>query len=119
MSVPPASDADFDWAAYDRAVLRTAPPFHAPYVLANLALGVAGEAGEVADLIKKQIFHQHTPNPDQLIEELGDVLWYVAALAATIPVPIQEIARRNVHKLEHRYPQGFDPARSRNRPPTV
>jgi NTP pyrophosphatase (non-canonical NTP hydrolase) len=101
---------------YTAAVMRTAPPAHAPGLLANLALGVAGEAGEVADLIKKQIFHPHDPEPDRLIAELGDVLWYVAALASTLSVPLEEVARRNVAKLQARYPAGFDPARSRERP---
>lgn len=100
---------------YTAAVMRTAPPTHAPGLLANLALGVAGEAGEVADLIKKQIFHYHDPDPDRLIEELGDVLWYVTALASTLSVPLDEVARRNVAKLRARYPAGFDPARSRTR----
>lgn len=101
---------------YTAAVMRTAPPTHAPGLLANLALGVAGEAGEVADLIKKQIFHDHDPDPDRLIEELGDVLWYVTALAYTLNVPLEEVARRNAAKLKARYPTGFDPARSRERP---
>ena len=45
-----------------------------------LQLGLVGEAGEVADLIKKIEGHGHPPDPEKLIKELGDVLWYVAVL---------------------------------------
>jgi len=45
-----------------------------------LQLGLVGEAGEVADLIKKIKGHGHSPDPEKLIKELGDVLWYVAVL---------------------------------------
>ncbi len=45
-----------------------------------LQLGLVGEAGEVADLIKKVEGHGHKPDREKLIKELGDVLWYVAVL---------------------------------------
>lgn len=45
-----------------------------------LQLGLVGEAGEVADLIKKVEGHGHPANREKLIKELGDVLWYVAVL---------------------------------------
>lgn len=102
----------------DRAgVARTIPAgaAHRDHHLVNFALGVAGEAGEVADLIKKQVSHGHTPDPDSLIEELGDVLWTVSALARTLDVPLEEVARRHLAKLQRRYPAGFDTERSRER----
>jgi NTP pyrophosphatase (non-canonical NTP hydrolase) len=48
------------------------------------ALGLTGEAGEVADLIKKAVFHRHPFDREALIKELGDVLWYVAALCTKL-----------------------------------
>ena len=81
-------------------------------------LGIAGEAGEVADLAKKQVFHAHPWNTDvadKLEKELGDVLWYVAATADSIGVTLDEVATMNVEKLRARYPAGFDPERSKNR----
>lgn len=105
------------WEDYSAGVARTIPAgaAHRDHHLVNFALGVAGEAGEVADLIKKQVFHGHTPDPDSLIEELGDVLWYVTALAGTLGVPLEEVAHRNLAKLQRRYPAGFDTERSRER----
>jgi len=40
-------------------------------------IGLAGEAGEVAELIKKGIFHKHGINTEELKKELGDCLWYL------------------------------------------
>lgn len=79
------------------------------------ALGLAGEAGEVADLIKKTVFHRHDLDRDALIKELGDVLWYVAALCTKLGIPMSEVMERNVAKLKARYPTGWDNERSINR----
>lgn len=83
--------------------------------LATLGLGIAGEAGEVADLIKKHLGHGHDLDWHKLREELGDVLWYVACLADRFGIPLSEVASVNVEKLERRYPDGFDSARSIHR----
>jgi NTP pyrophosphatase (non-canonical NTP hydrolase) len=76
------------------------------------ALGVAGEAGEVADLLKKHLFHGHSLDRDKLVKELGDVLWYVAAIGFIYGIPMQEIADVNIEKLSKRYPDGFSNAAS-------
>lgn len=83
--------------------------------LTNYALGLTGEAGEVADLIKKSVFHGHNVPMDELIKELGDVLWYIASLASTIDVSLEDIANKNTDKLKTRYPEGFDQNKSINR----
>lgn len=79
------------------------------------ALGLAGEAGEVADLLKKSLFHGHQVDPATLRKELGDVLWYIAALATMSGLTLEEIAAANIEKLRRRYPQGFSEAASRAR----
>lgn len=85
--------------------------------LTTLALGVAGEAGEVADLVKKHIGHGHPLDREKLSKELGDVLWYVARMAATIGYDLAFIANQNIDKLTARYPDGFTTAASLNRKP--
>lgn len=79
------------------------------------ALGLAGEAGEVVDLIKKAVFHRHPLDRDMLIKELGDVLWYVAALCSKLDVPLSEVMDRNIAKLKARYPEGYSSAASQAR----
>ncbi len=72
-----------------------------------LALGLAGEAGEVAEIIKKNERHGKPINPEHLREELGDVLWYLTVLAEVNGLSLAEIAVANIDKLKARYPQGF------------
>lgn len=75
-------------------------------------LGLAGEAGEVADLIKKQIYHQHGLDREALKKELGDVLWYVAALCSNVGLSLDDVMRANIEKLKARFPEGYDAART-------
>ena len=75
--------------------------------LSNMALGLAGEAGETADLLKKHLFHGKPLNADEVVKELGDVLWYVAGMATAVGVSLGDVAQRNVDKLRTRYPDGF------------
>lgn len=79
------------------------------------ALGLAGEAGEVADTIKKAVFHQHGIDRDLLILELGDVLWYVAALCSELDTSMSIVMKRNIAKLQTRYPNGYNSDESKVR----
>ncbi|MBC1605673.1 nucleoside triphosphate pyrophosphohydrolase family protein [Listeria rocourtiae] len=88
---------------------------HTDPAMVNFALGIAGEAGEVADMVKKYRFHGHQLDEDAMAKELGDVLWYVSQLAACIDVDLEEIAKRNIDKLKRRYPDGFSEQDSINR----
>lgn len=101
---------------YQQLAQRTDSPNNsAPGKLENGVLGMCGEAGECADLVKKYFFQGHELDQDKLAEEIGDVLWYVAETAAGIGMTLEEIARLNIDKLKKRYPCGFDAERSRNR----
>lgn len=105
-----------DFERYQRQALRTANDFHTGKEwLCNVGLGLAGEAGEVADLIKKIAFHGHPLDRDKLMDEMGDVLWYLALAAEVLGMSLDEIANRNIDKLWERYPAGFDSVRSRER----
>ena len=88
---------------------------HDPGELLYGALGLTGEAGEVADSIKKVIFHGHKSDYEALVKELGDVCWYIALLCHAIGVPLEEVMSRNIEKLEKRYPEGFSESASINR----
>ncbi len=83
------------------------------------ALGIAGEAGEVADYIKKIVGHGHALDKAKLSKELGDVLWYCAALADDAGLSLADIATGNIEKLRARYPDGFSTAASIARVDTV
>lgn len=77
--------------------------------LAYAALGLAGEAGEFADKVKK-VIRDYGGQPCLLrramIRELGDVLWYVNACAIELDTDLVEVAQRNLEKLEGRAERG-------------
>jgi len=83
--------------------------------LAVLGLGIAGEAGEIADVIKKVVGHGHPKERKKMCDELGDLMWYIAMIAAEYQLSLYDIAGRNVEKLQKRYPSGFSTERSINR----
>lgn len=71
------------------------------------AMGLAGESGEVIDLIKKHLFHGKPLDNNKLIEELGDVRWYLELLFVCTGTTMTEVEERNIAKLRKRYPNGF------------
>ena len=78
-------------------------------------LGIVGEAGEVSEIVKKYIGHGHLIDIDKITKELGDVLWYIADVAAQLGIDLDDVATRNIDKLKMRYPQGFTHNDSINR----
>ncbi len=101
---------------YQRQALRTLAGGLTPRErLTNAALGLSGEAGEFADTVKKHLFHGHPLEHDELIKELGDVLWYVALACDTLELPMSAVMEANIAKLRRRYPEGFSSERSRQR----
>lgn len=101
---------------YQREASKTAN-LQGPVALRRLnwSLGIAGEAGEIAELLKKHTFHDHALDEEELAKELGDLLWYVSQLASDLGYTLEEIARMNLEKLAKRYPQGFSSYHSVNR----
>lgn len=83
--------------------------------LFNGVLGLVGEAGECADLMKKHYYQDGREIYTDLIDELGDVLWYIAETASALDVTLDSIAQHNIEKLTRRYPEGFSADRSLHR----
>ncbi|MGX5442879.1 nucleoside triphosphate pyrophosphohydrolase family protein [Bacillus thuringiensis] len=92
----------------------------------NAALGLTGEAGEVADVVKKAIFHGHGFDPahcpgeeegntHKIALELGDILYYISIMSHEMGYTLEDIAQMNISKLVTRYPDGFSREASQNR----
>ena len=98
-----------DFNAYQRSASRTAiyPDEHR---ILYPALGLAGEAGEVANKVKKLVRDGIENRPEdwreQIASEIGDVLWYCAALATDLNLTLGMIAAQNEVKLSARKDAG-------------
>lgn len=120
--------SDFSLDAYQAEAKRTAPrdpDAYPPRIKGDAdsaaifdrviwSLGLTGEAGEFADLMKKVHGHGHELDLEKAKKELGDVLWYLAVLADSLGLTLSEVAKANVAKLRARYPDGFTVAASKH-----
>ncbi len=85
----------------------------------NYLLGLSGETGELVNVFKKAFYHASMDIDDiksgmdrykaleSIVDELGDVLWYYAALANLLDINLSIILMNNIDKLQKRYPEGF------------
>ena len=83
--------------------------------LMTAAIGMLAESGEFAEVMKKIIFQGKEFNEDErfhMKRELGDVLWYWVQGCLALGYTPEEIMKENIAKLEKRYPNGFEIARS-------
>ena len=95
---------DMTLSSYQKAASSTAiyPTQHA---ITYPALGLAGEAGEVANKVKK-IIRDGKLDKASLKAEIGDCLWYIAALCRDLNVDLGDIAKANLEKLQDRKARG-------------
>lgn len=87
---------------------RTTAIYSVQHAVVYPALGLVGEAGELTNKLKK-ILRDGKPAEGarlELADELGDVLWYVAALATDLRFSLSAIAERNLAKLASRAERG-------------
>lgn len=103
------SDEDYDWdftlSDYQERARQTAiyPSEHSKtYPL----LGLMGEVGEFANKYKKVIRDNKPFDPEDVISEIGDILWYVALLAYDFGFDLEYIAHKNIEKLSDRKDRG-------------
>jgi NTP pyrophosphatase (non-canonical NTP hydrolase) len=92
---------------YQQKALKTAI-FPKEYAIIYPALGLAGEAGEVADKVKKIVRDRNTSDQMKrdIAAEIGDCLWYCAVLANDLGFDLAQIADSNLSKLADRQQRG-------------
>lgn len=76
--------------------------------------GIAAECGEIHALYQK-IYQGHDLTTERIIDELGDLLWFIAELCDCCYLNLEQVATNNIDKLRARYPEGFDAERSLHR----
>ncbi|MCR5490833.1 MAG: nucleoside triphosphate pyrophosphohydrolase family protein [Bacilli bacterium] len=101
---------------YQKLSLKTLNPnLKGKDILINAVMGLCGEAGETIDIVKKHLHQGHELDRDGLINELGDVAWYLAEACTALDVSLSEVLERNIAKLKKRYPEGFETEKSVHR----
>ena len=99
-----------NFSDYQKQAITTNAMTDSPYATTYYTLGLIGEAGEIAEKIKK-VLRNHDGDFNQLdkadiTREMGDVLWYLAALADDFGITLEDIAVVNLAKLADRQTRG-------------
>jgi len=71
-----------------------------------MTVGVSGEAGELLDAIKKHTMYNKPLDVENVIEEIGDVLFYLTGIANVLGFTLDDCAQVNAEKLSKRYSEG-------------
>lgn len=106
-------DAD----TYAKLAIRTANDMGSDQLnLVHAAMGIAGESGEVLDLVKKMFAYGKPLDRQKLLEEVSDITWYISLMLGVLGSSFGEVFDLNIKKLESRYPDlKFDADRAINR----
>ena len=100
---------------YQELAIRTLGEGSNTEHLINGVMGLWGESGECIDIVKKHTFQGHELDREHLLEEIGDVAWYLAVIAHSLNASLDDALVANIEKLKKRYPNGFEAERSINR----
>jgi NTP pyrophosphatase (non-canonical NTP hydrolase) len=83
--------------------------------LLHAALGMQTESAEFSDMLKKSIFYGKPLDEVNLLEELGDQLWYISLALRALNSSFEEVMAKNIEKLKARYPHKFTEDKALNR----
>ena len=102
---------------YQELCKRTgSPEFNFPNVkLLHAAMGCVTESAELMDAMKKAMFYGHKIDRTNIIEELGDLTWYISQALTELGISYSEIWERNIAKLRAWYPQQFEADKANHR----
>jgi NTP pyrophosphatase (non-canonical NTP hydrolase) len=105
-----------DLQKYSVLALSTAVDRSQMERMLEASMGMAGEAGEVVDLVKKIVFYGRGMDPQKLIEEMGDLVWYINLAIYALDTTWETVLATNIAKLSARYPDlKFSADRANNR----
>ncbi|GAB1421410.1 nucleoside triphosphate pyrophosphohydrolase family protein [Anaerolineales bacterium] len=101
--------SDLSFEEYQQSAKKTAPA-DSDWLIYYLTMGLVGEAGEIANKVKKILRDQNgeltEPVREAIIDEIGDVMWYMAMLCSQLNVDMSEVAQMNLAKLADRQKRG-------------
>ena len=104
-------------ADYPNFVRSRTKPMETPLLnILHMAVGISGEAGELLDAVKKAWAYGKPLDTENVIEELGDLLFYIQGMINLIedcedfPLNLDDLVMLNMKKLYERYPNGYTDA---------
>lgn len=104
---------------YQAQALRTlSDQYHVGAVdpdLLHAAIGLATESGELLDALKRRLFYGKPLDDVNLVEELGDLMWYIAVACHSLGTTIDAVCAANITKLKRRFPERFTSEHAINR----
>lgn len=101
---------------YNQFVANLASPQTEPIRhIEHAAMGLASEAGEILDNVKAHIFYGKPLDVINLVEEAGDILWFLSLLLQQEGLTIEDAVKGNRAKLNARYGEGFSEAKALGR----
>lgn len=101
---------------YQAMAIRTKPIDTKPFVdrqhdilaeVLHAKLGIDDESGELAKMIKKHLVYGAPFDTENVLEECGDILWYVSLMLHACGYDMSYCAEQNINKLQLRYPKKF------------
>jgi len=81
----------------------------------HMITGISGECGELTDAIKKHVIYDKPLDNANVVEELGDLEFYMEGLRAQLEITRDETLRHNLAKLSKRYAQGYSDKAAQDR----
>lgn len=106
---------------YIQKALRTESPYRFEATgdvtarIEHAVMGAVTESGELMDAVKKSKIYGRALDRVNLVEEVGDIMWYLAILADELGVSFEDIWEKNINKLRQRYPEKYSDERAENR----
>ena len=95
------------FSEYQKLAQRTEKPLDLKDALMHGMIGAFTEAGELGDAVKKHVFYNKELDFQNVREEIGDLMWYLAVIANNLGMDMDEIAAENIDKLKIRYPEKY------------
>ena len=83
--------------------------------IVHMAIGVSGEAGELLDAVKKHAIYQQPLDMENVVEELGDMEFYMQGLRESLGLTREEVLEANIRKLTERYGGSYSDEKARDR----
>lgn len=83
--------------------------------LLHMSIGISGEALELQDAVKKHVIYEQDLDIENVIEEIGDILFYTQGVINILGLDLNEIIQHNIDKLSKRYPSGYSNDGAKNR----